>query len=203
VVALEPFPAESDNRVTHPHVKGQRLCAGDAETALRLAFEQGRLADAFCLARSVLDHYNPHSAYVTLDDWCGRGCRECGLTMCDEDAYCCTGCGADYCDECASGCAACSATCCPECLGDCDVCGESRCSGCLRATTGEGRRCCRRCLASCPRCGAAVGRDQLGPDNGPCAACRAPAGDLAPEPDPDPTEEPDATTLEAVPKACK
>ena len=44
VVALEPNPSGVHDGVTHPHVKHDKLCAGDATVPLQRALEQGRLA---------------------------------------------------------------------------------------------------------------------------------------------------------------
>ena len=56
IVALDPHPAASDEAVTHPHVKSNRLCPGSAETPLRKALQQGRFTDAFTLICSMLRH---------------------------------------------------------------------------------------------------------------------------------------------------
>src|SRR5262245_18530206 len=47
--AESPNQVASSDWVTHPHVKHQKLCAGDATAPIALALKQGRLADAFCL----------------------------------------------------------------------------------------------------------------------------------------------------------
>ena len=41
VIALDPNPPASDSSVTHPHVKDDRLCAGDATVPIQSALEQG------------------------------------------------------------------------------------------------------------------------------------------------------------------
>jgi hypothetical protein len=78
VVALDPNPAAGREEVTHPHVSGVELCAGDATVPIQRALADGRLADAFVLVRSVLTHYYAGSAYVALDVWDGLTCGDCG-----------------------------------------------------------------------------------------------------------------------------
>lgn len=78
IVAQDSNPAATNDAVTHPHVSDGVLCAGDATVPIQRALEQGRVADAFCLVRSVLTHYNPNSPYVSLDEWGGQDCYECG-----------------------------------------------------------------------------------------------------------------------------
>ena len=159
IKALEPHPAAANSRVTHPHVKDRSLCAGDAAVPIRKALAQGRLADVFFLIRSVLDHYNPDSPHVPLDDWGGMECHDCGRTVRDDDRWSCEGCGCEFCEECIGGCSSCDAYRCHGCLTVCDLCGDRCCARCLEDCAG--RDCCRRCLASCAFCGASVARDQL------------------------------------------
>ena len=75
--ALEPNPASADDLITHPHVKDLSLCAGDAAPAIRTALQEGRLADAFCLVRSVLLTYNARSPHALLAQWDGQECSDC------------------------------------------------------------------------------------------------------------------------------
>ena len=63
VVALDPHPAGSDESVTHPHVRDEQLCAGDAAAAIRSALAGGRICDFFLLVRSVLDRIQPRLAF--------------------------------------------------------------------------------------------------------------------------------------------
>ncbi len=78
VLALDPYPAASDEDVTHPHVHANRLCEGDAQPAIKLALCQGRLFDFFQLVNNVLTTYNASSAYVSLADWGDQTCVDCG-----------------------------------------------------------------------------------------------------------------------------
>jgi hypothetical protein len=161
VVALEPNPAEGASQVTHPHVRSNRLCAGDASGALRRALEQGRLADAFQLVRGVLRLYNPASPHVRLEEWGGRTCRDCDRRIHDEDVYYCAACGDDYCESCAGSCPGCSDTRCLGCLVECAVCHEAFCGRCLRPSAHSSRRCCGNCLTRCPACAAEVAKDEV------------------------------------------
>jgi hypothetical protein len=170
VVALDPHPAAANDRVTHPHVKDRSLCAGDASVPISKALEQGRLADAFCLARSVLEHYNPTSPHVSLDEWEGTDCHDCGRSVRDDDRWCCEGCDCNFCDDCIGNCACCDATRCHGCLMRCDACEESCCARCLESCSGSGQECCRHCRVSCIRCGATVARDDRDA-TGLCPSC--------------------------------
>lgn len=188
VLALDPNPAAANDLVTHPHVKDDSLCAGDATAPLRKALEQGRLADAFFLIRSVLMHYNVSSPYVPLEDWEGIGCEDCGRTVADDDRCSCDGCDQDFCDECMSSCVACDRSRCFRCLTRCDVCEEHCCSGCLQACAHSGRDCCPGCLQACASCGADVACDELSEESGLCPSCQesppTPAGDPVSTPTP-------------------
>lgn len=104
VIALDPNPADSNESVTHPHVCDEQLCPGRASLPLATALVQGRIADAFCLIRSVLTHYNSESPHVSLDAWSGRECHDCGGGL-PRDAHYCEDCDCDYCADCTSNCA--------------------------------------------------------------------------------------------------
>ncbi|HUU98355.1 MAG TPA: hypothetical protein VM487_21695, partial [Phycisphaerae bacterium] len=47
VIALDPHPAASNRRVTHPHVNDEQLCAGDGRAAIQAALHNGRICDFF------------------------------------------------------------------------------------------------------------------------------------------------------------
>ena len=131
IVALEPNPASSDERVTHPHVSNEGLCAGDASAPLRSAIISGRICDVFLLARSVLEHYNAGSPYVSLENWDGTPCSDCGYCASADDTSYCEGCQQDYCNDCISYCRSCDTNLCRECLRKCSLCDEYICGGCL------------------------------------------------------------------------
>ena len=154
VEALDPHPAAGADHVTHPHVSDNRLCAGEATTAIRTALEAGRISDFFLLIRSVLTTYNPESPYVSLDNWEGQPCADCGYRMHEESRYWCEACEQDFCDECASGCRCCDLTMCRGCLSGCQFCDEPVCGDCLVACVNCDTPCCKSCLENdlCPNC---------------------------------------------------
>ena len=196
VTALHPNPAAGRPDVSHPHVQGHALCAGDAEDPLDIAVGEGRLADAFLLVRSVLTTYNPRSAYAPLDAWDGSTCSECDRVVVQDDRLSCEGCDADLCDQCAGSCSVCSATRCGECLDRCPVCEDRCCPGCLTPTTSD-RAVCPACRATCSACRAPVPADQVDEETGRCPNCLTTDDDESDDVPPPPTEEParcDATT---------
>ena len=152
VVALDPHPSSRNDAVTHPHVSEERLCAGDAGAAIDTALAGGRICDFFILVRSVLTNYNRDSAYVTLEDWDGAACHDCGSMMGEDDTYYCTSCDNDFCGECSSCCSRCDESTCLGCLEQCPVCEDSVCGGCMTRCPECGERLCRRCReeARCP-----------------------------------------------------
>jgi len=152
VVALEPHPAACNAAVTHPHVSEERLCPGDAGAAIGKALDAGRVCDVFTLVRSVLLTYNPESPYVSLDDWFGTTCYECGYVMPPDEVRWCEICGHDYCGECAGYCHRCDETTCLGCLRTCPVCEEPTCISCMTVCPDCGRDLCGLCLEEtlCP-----------------------------------------------------
>jgi hypothetical protein len=152
IVALAARPAAVDDRVTHPHVRHEELCAGNAEASIRSALAQGRLCDFFLLVRSVLTNYNASSAYVSLSDWQGDPCYDCGRNMASGDGCGCAGCEHDFCEECISACSQCETRYCSECLDECAICGDKLCSACLTPCPDCKRPLCKTCLEEnhCP-----------------------------------------------------
>jgi hypothetical protein len=145
IVALDPHPASSDETVTHPHVRNECLCAGDAGAAIRSALDQGRICDFFLLVKAVLEQYNAGSPFVRLDNWEGGACYDCGRGMADE-SYGCPDCENDFCSECISSCQHCESSYCESCLSTCAACEESVCSNCLRRCPDCRKAICRSCL---------------------------------------------------------
>jgi hypothetical protein len=135
IVAMEPNPSSVSDDVSHPHVKKNKLCAGEAVMPLRKALEQGRLADAFSLIRSVLLTYNAASPHVALEQWAGTKCHDCGDAVDSESVHYCEGCGDDFCEECFSCCRGCDISRCAGCLAGCDVCETPYCLRCLTPIT--------------------------------------------------------------------
>jgi hypothetical protein len=116
VVALDPHPPASSEDVTHPHVRDNQLCAGEATAPIAHALREGRICDAFLAVNSVLHTYNVHSPFVSLSDWEGVPCADCGYATSEDQRYYCEDCGQDFCEECYSTCDICQTSCCRGCL---------------------------------------------------------------------------------------
>jgi hypothetical protein len=156
VVALDPHPPGSSQDVSHPHVRDNQLCAGDAIGPIAKALTDGRFCDAFLAVSSVLHEYNPHSPYVSLENWRGVACADCGSLTNEDSRYYCQDCGQDYCDDCYS---------------TCDICESSFCRGCLEEDKESGRYCCRSCRQNCQRCGRIVDADSFDEATNLCPEC--------------------------------
>jgi hypothetical protein len=154
VIALEPNPAATDDAVTHPHVSSEKLCEGDGSGAIRAAVEEGRICDFFTIVRSILNTYSPDSPYVSLDNWDGTTCYDCGYTMSSEDTYFCQYCEHDYCSDCSTYCRHCEETLCLGCSGQCSYCEEMLCRNCVSGCEECGELFCPSCLEDdlCPNC---------------------------------------------------
>lgn len=146
IVALDPHPAASNNRVTHPHVNDEQLCAGDGRTAIQAALSGGRICDFFTLVRSVLTNYNQDSPFIPLSDWDGTVCSDCGYTMPDDDVHGCFVCGRQFCEDCIDYCRRCDENVCRGCTEDCPACEETFCPDCMTECPKCHRRICRGCL---------------------------------------------------------
>lgn len=145
IIALDPHPACSNNSVTHPHVSDERLCEGDASAAIGAALACGRLFDFFSLVKGVLATYNPNSPYVSLNDWSGVSCHDCGYTTDPDELHYCSSCEEDYCGECISYCRRCDEGTCRGCLEECNACGELVCPSCKLSCPECGRLICNTC----------------------------------------------------------
>ena len=155
VTALEPHPAATDEAVTHPHISNEAVCEGDGGPAIRAALEAGRLCDFFTLIRSILQTYNPDSPYVSLADWYGVPCYDCGYVMDSDSSYYCSFCENSFCEECTVICASCTETVCKSCAGTCEICEQSICPTCTRVRCSQCESiCCQSCLEDglCPDC---------------------------------------------------
>lgn len=146
IIALEPNPAGSNEDVTHPHVSSERLCEGDGHVAIRSAIEHGRFCDFFTMAINILQTYNPDSPYISLDDWEGASCYDCGSTVSDDDRYYCEYCDRDYCSECSSYCQKCDTTVCLGCAYECPSCNEPVCRNCTAKCGDCEQTFCKDCL---------------------------------------------------------
>jgi len=161
IIALDPHPASSNEAVTHPHVRDQELCEGDAAAPLRSALSEGRLCDFFTVVRSVLQTYNSGSPYIALEHWDGLSCHDCGDTMDADDSHFCERCSNDFCESCMSYCRVCDESACRSCLETCGACDHSVCSDCLTACAICDEQRCKECLEECSACHKEV-----------CADCR-------------------------------
>jgi hypothetical protein len=157
VTALEPNPAAGSSSTTHPHVRNDVLCEGEAKLALQAALRELRLLDFFVVVRQVLENYNPDSAFVSLRNWEGIRCPDCGESLPSDDMSCCEQCDSDVCGSCSCSC-----------LGG--QCGRSLCAGCVSRCSDCGDGYCRRCLKTCPDCEEDFCDDCL--VNGRCTTCR-------------------------------
>ncbi len=146
VIATDPNPAGADSSITHPHVSGEYLCEGEGHLPIRKALEQGRLCDFFNLVVGILNTYNPDSPYVSLDDWQGYCCYDCGRTINREDSYFCEQCDNDFCPQCSSYCQICDTTICLDCAAECPRCLKPVCANCAGHCLECHERVCRDCL---------------------------------------------------------
>ncbi|MBC8355313.1 MAG: hypothetical protein H8E66_25330 [Planctomycetes bacterium] len=145
VIALDPNPAASNEDVTHPHVEHDSLCVGDARLPIQRALEQGRIADFFQIINSVLLTYNSGSPYVSLADWNGVSCSDCGDSVDSDGRYTCEKCEHCLCESCYRYCEACSCYFCCECVARCEGCEEDVCHCCQQS--------CKSCRDTfCPGC---------------------------------------------------
>ena len=156
IIALEPNPAGSDCDVTHPHVSHEKLCEGDGFIPIRKAIQQGRLNDFFTIIVQILQTYNPDSPYVSLDDWEGISCYDCGYTVAGDDCYYCEECENDFCSQCSSYCQICDTTICLGCSYECPACNQPV---------------CRHCTVVCAECDETFCKDCID-DDGLCNNCQ-------------------------------
>jgi hypothetical protein len=172
VVALDPQPAAANESVTHPHVKDEALCAGDAADPLERAVADGRLSDAFCLIQGVLATYNPGSPYVALEHWLGEECEECRRPVDEDERYCCEACDSHLCSDCTSDCSLCDSVLCGGCISRCDVCEQGCCRSCLKECAHSSRACCSECLQTCAGCKREIARDEYEDEAALCPDCQ-------------------------------
>ncbi|HEV3300644.1 MAG TPA: hypothetical protein VG055_13435 [Planctomycetaceae bacterium] len=152
VVAREPNPAGESSETTHPHVRGEQLCEGDGRVSIERALRAGRLLDAFQIVSRILDTYNSGSAYVSLSNWSGSPCADCGAVVGDDDRFTCEYCDDPICRECLSSCGRCDAFCCHSCTNYCRCCEESICSSCRLDCSQCRRLLCRSCISETGLC---------------------------------------------------
>ncbi len=154
IIALDAQPPSCNESVTHPHVQDNVLCEGDAQVPIQQALSDGRLTDFFQLVAITLSTYNASSAYVTLADWDGVPCVDCGSNASEDYRMSCSRCEEVVCDDCSRSCEDCGDHCCGECLGLCHACENCYCGNCLKRCDHCGTRNCSGCRweERCKRC---------------------------------------------------
>lgn len=152
VTALDPRPAAAEEDVTHPHVRDELLCEGNASAPITAALLSGRLCDFFVLVRSVLSTYNASSPYIRLDEWSGVACHDCGEI--DAEATHCRSCEYEYCGQCSSYCDTCEEPACGSCVETCPACRGRVCPSCSDNCGTCHHAFCTDCLIerTCPDC---------------------------------------------------
>ncbi len=145
VIAKEPQTPSNDEDVTHPHVRGNLLCEGDAARPIQASLAGGLLFDFFLLVRQTLETYNSSSPYVSLKNWNGSRCQDCGWGMDEDDSSTCDACDGHLCGECSSYCEACGQYFCHECSSSCNACERTFCFSCLADPPEALRRLCAGC----------------------------------------------------------
>jgi hypothetical protein len=146
VLALDPNPAAFNSSVTQPHVQDEARSEGKSRQPIRQALRQGRLLDFFLIVAGLLRTYNPHSPFVSLSDWQGADCADCGAMVRGEDRYSCEKCETAICGNCYARCAACDGSFCSECISRCDGCEELHCRACLKHCSSRDAEVCQKCL---------------------------------------------------------
>lgn len=152
VIAIDAHPAATNDSVTHPHVQDEAVCEGEGRQMIRSALEQGRLLDFFVIVANLLRTYNSGSPYVSLSDWHGAECADCGATMSDDGLRTCEKCETTVCGGCYQNCSDCDGTYCDECTTSCDGCEETRCRSCVAVCSVCHDEFCEACLNDDERC---------------------------------------------------
>ncbi|XZE53590.1 hypothetical protein SH139x_005345 [Planctomycetaceae bacterium SH139] len=146
IVPLEKTASRSMPEVCHPHVSNNSLCEGDAGSAIRTAWRDGRLHDLFLVISRVLETYNPDSPFVHLCDWDSGTCDDCGDLSAEGEICSCQHCGNELCSECVTSCAGCDDSACSSCLEECEHCGSCFCDSCFAACRECNKPTCQDCL---------------------------------------------------------
>jgi len=146
IVAIDPNPADINSDVTHPHVSDEILCEGDGRIPIQKAIQQGRLCDFFMVISQILQTYNHCSPYVSLDNWQGVSCYDCGDAVSCDDSYYCEECEQDYCSSCIASCQICDAIACLGCSVECLDCRNLVCEQCSVECEDCHRKLCEDCV---------------------------------------------------------
>lgn len=107
----------------HPHVSSNMsLCEGEARSAIRSAYREGRLLDVLNLVTSVLSTYGAQSPYKALglwtavneaQTWICAGCRGRHQEASRDGRVFCDVCDVSLCNDCEVYCEFCQRTFCP------------------------------------------------------------------------------------------
>lgn len=159
VIAVDANPAAANESVTHPHVQDEAVCEGDGHQPIRKALEQGRLLDFFMIVANLLRTYNSGSPFVSLSDWHGVECADCGTTVCDDERWTCEKCETTVCGECYYNCPGCDGIYCNECMTRCEGCDDNHCSGCMKQCSRCDAELCQGCLDENERCSDCHGQE--------------------------------------------
>ena len=152
VIAIDANPAASNDSVIHPHVQDEAVCEGDGRQSIHNALAQGRLLDFFVIVANLLRTYNSGSPYVSLSDWHGLACSDCGTTVCDDERWNCEKCETTVCGGCNFNCPSCDGIFCNECVMRCEGCDENHCGACMQHCSRCHAEFCRGCLDDNERC---------------------------------------------------
>jgi hypothetical protein len=152
VVATEPNPSRACDGTTHPHVRDEMLCEGDGRIPIEQALRAGRLLDFFQIVKGILHTYNPGSAYVSLSEWDGVACCDCGGSVDPDDVLECERCQSSLCPICSINCGRCDALCCQECTANCSGCRQKVCDRCTAECPDCSHFFCTECLEDSARC---------------------------------------------------
>jgi hypothetical protein len=152
VVSTEPNAARTSDETTHPHVRAEELCEGEGQMPMEKALRAGRLLDFFQIVHRILNTYNAESAYVSLSDWDGITCSDCGELVDSDDVSRCDRCDALLCEICSITCPRCEALGCNECAVICRGCLQAVCCGCTEACAGCSHLFCNQCLQESGLC---------------------------------------------------
>ncbi|PHR95206.1 MAG: hypothetical protein COA78_30575 [Blastopirellula sp.] len=152
VIAQQPNPARSDDSVTHPHLQNEDLCEGDGRHLIKQALDQGRLSDFFQIVTNILRTYNSSSPYVSLDEWHGVICSDCGSSNCADDNHDCAKCSTTICGHCYYGCPGCDHSYCNSCVVECKSCDQMHCAYCIRQCENCQTNICPSCIYETERC---------------------------------------------------
>jgi hypothetical protein len=155
VIAVEPSPAASSDSVVHPHVQDEAVCEGEGRQPIRNALAQGRLYDFFTIVANLLRTYNSGSPFVSLSEWYGAECADCGANVSGDDSWTCERCEASVCGECHYSCPGCDRTFCFDCVTRCESCDDHHCGSCMTECDVCHNEICQGCLDDnerCPNC---------------------------------------------------